>query len=136
MRHGRAPGVEHGGDADLRTQMLRIGGDGRHRLRCRLEQEIVDDGLVGEGDVGDSRGQREDDVEIADGQEIGLARLEPKARRRALALGTVAVAAAVVGDALMTAVAAGLDMAAERSRAAGFHRRHHLPFGEAEVAGA
>ena len=32
MHHGRAPGVKHGGDADLRAEMLRVGGDREHRL--------------------------------------------------------------------------------------------------------
>lgn len=32
VSHCRTPGVEHRGNADARTQMLRVGGDGRHRL--------------------------------------------------------------------------------------------------------
>lgn len=36
MRHRGTPGVKNGGDADARTEMLRIGGDGQHRLGCRL----------------------------------------------------------------------------------------------------
>ena len=30
--HRRAPGMEHGGDADLGAEMLGIGGDGEHGL--------------------------------------------------------------------------------------------------------
>ena len=73
MRHRRSPGVKDGGDADTRAEMLRISGDGQHRLRCRLEQQIVDERLVLERDVGDFGRQREHDVEVADRQQVGLA---------------------------------------------------------------
>ena len=36
----RAPGVQHGGEADARAQMLRVGGDRGQRLRCGPEQEV------------------------------------------------------------------------------------------------
>ena len=56
MGEGRSPGVEHGGDADPGAEMLGIGRDGDHGLGRRLEQEIVDDGLVLVGDIGDRPG--------------------------------------------------------------------------------
>ena len=114
---------------------LRIGGDRQHRLRRRPEQQVVDHRLVLEGDVGDLGRQREDDVEVADRQQVGLALGEPVRRRRALALGAVPVAAAVVGDAAVAAVLAGLDVAAERRGAAGLDRRHDLELAEAQVPG-
>jgi hypothetical protein len=40
-----SPGVQHTQEADLRAQMIWIGGDLTQRLRRRLEQDIVDDGL-------------------------------------------------------------------------------------------
>jgi hypothetical protein len=55
MDHGRAPGMQHGGDADAGTEMLRIGGDRQHGLGRDLEQQVVEDGLVLVGDVGDLR---------------------------------------------------------------------------------
>jgi hypothetical protein len=58
-----------------------------------VEQQVVDDRLVVEGDVSDLGGDREDDVEIADRQQVGLARRQPLARRGALALGAMPVAA-------------------------------------------
>ena len=76
MGHGRAPGVEHGGDADPGAEMLGIGGDRERGLGRRLEQEIVDHGLVLVGDVGDRRRQREHDVEVA-----APAAARPRARR-------------------------------------------------------
>ena len=114
---------------------LRIGGDREHRLGGGAEQQIVDHRLVLPGDVGDLGRQREHDVEVADRQQIGFARGEPVPCRRALAFGAVPVAAAVVGDAAVAAVLAGLDMAAEGCGAAGLDRRHHLHLAEAEMAG-
>ena len=49
MGHGGAPGVQHGGDADLGAQVFGIGGDGDRRLRRRLEQQIVDHRLIMKG---------------------------------------------------------------------------------------
>ena len=83
--HGRAPGVEHGGEADAGTEMLRVGGDPRQGRARGPEQQIVDGGLVLEGDGGDLGGQGEDDVEVADREEVGLAGGEPVPRRRTLA---------------------------------------------------
>ena len=45
-----APGVQDGGDADARAQMLGIGGDRGERLGGGPEQEPIDIGLVLEGE--------------------------------------------------------------------------------------
>src|SRR5690606_33800420 len=78
---------------------------------------------------------REDDMEVADRQEIGLLGLQPCACRRALAPWTVPVATGVVGDPLMPAVGTGFDVTAQSSSATGLDRRHHLELAEAQVYG-
>ena len=135
MGHRRAPGVQHGGDADAGAEMLRIGGDRQHGLGRDLEQEIVDHGLVLVGDVGDRRRQREHHVIVRHRQQLGLALGEPFLRGGALALRAVPVAAGVVGDGRIGAVLAARDMAAEGRRAAALDRRHHLQLVEADMAG-
>jgi hypothetical protein len=87
------PRVQHGGDADPRAEVLGIGGDGQHRIRGGAEQQVIDHRLVLPGDVGDLGRHGEHDVEVADRQQIGLARGQPGARGSALALGAVPVAA-------------------------------------------
>jgi len=62
MGHGRAPAVQHGGDADAGAEVFWVGGDGSQGLGRSLEQQIVDDRLVVIGDVTDRRRQREDQV--------------------------------------------------------------------------
>jgi len=65
--------VEYGGDADARAEVSGVSRDCHHRLRRRTEQQIVDDGLVLPGDVRDLGGKREDDMEVADRQQVGFA---------------------------------------------------------------
>ena len=74
-------------------RVLGIGGDGKQCLRRRAEQQVVDHRLVLVGNWGDLGRQREHQVEIADRQQIGLARGKPVARCRALALRAMTVAA-------------------------------------------
>jgi hypothetical protein len=108
--------VEHGGDADPGTQMLRVGGDCQHGLGRDLEQEIVDHGLVLVGDVGDRRRQREHHVIVRHRQQLGLAVGEPFLRGGALALRAMAVAAGIVGDTRIGAVLTACDMTTEGCR--------------------
>src|SRR6267378_1248880 len=93
MGHRRAPSMEHGGDADAGAEMLWIGSDGEQCLGRRAEQQIIDHRLVLVGDRGDLGRQGEDHVEVADREQVGLARCKPVLRRCALALGAMAVAA-------------------------------------------
>ena len=89
----RAPGVQHGGEADARAQMLRVGGDRGQRLGGGPEQEVVDGGLVLERDRADRRRQGEDDVVVGNRQQLRLAVFEPLPRRGRLALRAMAIAA-------------------------------------------
>src|SRR6266851_10460930 len=66
--------------------MLWIGRDLTQRLRPRPEQDIVDDGLVLEGDDLDLLGHREHDVEVGHVEQFGLTVREPLGARETLAL--------------------------------------------------
>ena len=85
--------MEHSGGADMRAEVLGIGGDCEQRFRRRAEQQVVDDSLVLIGDRRDLGGQCEHHVEIADRQQIRLARRQPIRRCRALTFWAMAVAA-------------------------------------------
>src|ERR1700730_6782675 len=57
-------------------------------------------------------------MEVAGGEKLALASCEPMFARLRLALRTVPVATRVIGDGLVTAFRTGIDMTAQRSRAA------------------
>jgi hypothetical protein len=118
-----------------RQAVSRLGGDGDERLRRRLEQDAVDDGLVLPGDVGDRCRQSEHDVIIWHGQQLRLPLGQPFLGGDGLALRAVAITAGVVGDAHMRAILAALDMAAERRGAAALDGRHDLQLREAHMSG-
>ena len=70
---------------------------------------------------------REHDVEVGHVEQFRLTVLQPLGPCETLALRAVPVAARVVRDALMAAVAATLDVTAERRGAAAFDRDHGAP---------
>ena len=74
-------------------------------------------------------------MEVADREQIGLALGEPGASGRALAPGTVPVAAAVIGDPPVAAVCAGLDVTTKRGRTAMLDRRHDLELVQTQMPG-
>jgi hypothetical protein len=135
MGQRRTPGMENRGDADAGAEVLWVGGDGGQGLGRGLEQEIVDDGLVLVGDIGNGRRQCEHDMIVRHRQQIGLARGQPVLCCGTLALRAMPVAARVVRDLAVRALLAARDMAAERSRTAVLDRRHHLQLAEADMAG-
>jgi hypothetical protein len=104
-----------------------IGGDLTQRLRRRSEQDIVDHGLVLEGDDLDLLGHREHDVEVGHVEQFGLTVREPLGARETLALWATFVAARVVRDALMATIAARLDVTAKSGGAATLDREHGAP---------
>ncbi len=68
VSQGRAPGVQHQGGADPGTQVLGVGGDRAQRLGGDVEQQSINDLLVGIGDGADGRRQGEHHVVILHGQ--------------------------------------------------------------------
>ena len=93
MRQRRAPGMQHQRGADASTQVLGICRDGLQHFGRHVKQQGVELGLVLICQICEGRGQREDDVVVLDGQQVGLAGLKSALGRRALALGAVPVAA-------------------------------------------
>ena len=78
MMHERlAPGMEDREEAELGAEVARVGSDRAERVCDGPEEQTLDDGLVLCGDLGDSRGHGEDDVEVLDRQQVGPASFEP-----------------------------------------------------------
>jgi hypothetical protein len=66
-----APGVKERHEPDLRPEVLRIAGDLEQGLGDRPEEKPVEETPMAEGQRRKLPGQGEDDVEVADIQEIG-----------------------------------------------------------------
>ena len=137
MGHCRAPGVQHGGDAEFGAQAPGIGSDRSQGFGRGLEHEVVDHGLVVIGDIGDLGWDGEDGVVILDGQQVALPFGEPLFGGGAMTLRAMAVATRVVSDAqgCTSGVATEQFVAAQRGRAAVLDGRHHLQLTETEMAG-
>src|SRR6266404_7235781 len=113
---GLPPGVQRTQEADLRAQMLWIGGDLTQRLRRRSEQHIVDNGLVLEGDDLDLLGHREHDVEVGHVEQFGLTVREPLGARETLALWATST------------LFAALDVVTSLVKAGHYRRRRRVEF--------
>lgn len=113
------PRVQYQQHADLSAEAFGMSSHAAEGLRRRLEQSIVKHARVGQRQLGDRGRQGEDDVEILDRQQMFGLTVEPLGPGQGLAFGTMAVATGVVGDAVMTAVEAMLDMPAQGGGAAG-----------------
>ena len=82
------------------------------RLGRSAEENTVNLFFVLISDGGNLFRQREDDVEILDGQQFGLAVCEPLSAGQGLALGTVSIGTGVIGRALVAAAVTLLQMTA------------------------
>ena len=118
MLEGLSPGVEDGEQAELRPKVFGIGGDFQECLGGGPEQDAIDGGFVLEGHRSQLLGKGKDDMKIGTREQITTLAVEPFLARRALALGTVAVAAGIVRDDAVSAAVAGIEMAAEDGGAA------------------
>jgi hypothetical protein len=124
------------GDADLRAEVLGIGGNRQHGIRRGLEQKRVDDGLVLVSDGSDLGGQRKDGMEIRDLEQLGLALLHPGKCLTALTFRAMTIATTAVRNDGVGArgVLAARDIAAKRRGATGLDRAHHFQLCVAHVA--
>ncbi len=98
--------------------MLRVVGDLLKRPGRGAEQKIVDDLRVLKRERCENPWYREDHVSVGHGQHVGLACFEPGYLGAALTLRTVAVPARVVGDPLVSAGVARVDVATQPRRPA------------------
>lgn len=91
-----------------------------------VEQQAIDQPLVLQGQRSQFTRQREHGMDVARGQQLPLALLEPADAGVALAPGAVSVATRVIGDGGVSAAGALIAMATESSGAATRDRSQHL----------
>jgi hypothetical protein len=127
-----SPTVKYSEKADLGAQMLGIGSDGRQGLGRGSKQNAVNEIFVLVRDGSDLLRDREDDMKIVRRENFGGSFFNPCGTRERLALGTVAVAAAVVAGPLVTTAVAAFEMTAESGGAAHLDRGHDAPLSRGE----
>jgi hypothetical protein len=110
--------------ADLGAQVLGVSRDGAQRLSGSPEQNVVDDLLVLQGNRGNGLRYGEDHVKIWGVEKLGLTVFQPLGPRQRLAFWAVAIAAAVVADALVVTAIAAFDMTTKRRSSTQFDRAH------------
>jgi hypothetical protein len=118
---------------DLSTQMFGVGCDLQHGGRAGLKQKVLKDARIALTKWNQSMRQCEDYVEVRHAEQFFLSRGEPALARLRLALGAVAVAAAVIRDGLVAAAWTIIDMSAQSRSAALSDGAQHLQLLIAEM---
>ena len=116
MLEALSPGVQDHQSANRRAQAFRVGRDLQQRRRRGPKQEVVDDALVGERETRERLRHREDDVHVADRQELLLPRGHPGVAGGGEALGTMPIPTAVVREGRLRALVAAIAVPAECRR--------------------
>ena len=107
------PGVEHGRDADLGAEPLRIVSEGEEGLGRGAQEQRKHGPPMCEGERSQGGRQREDDVEVVDIEDARHALLDPAGLREALTLRTVSVATRVIRGSFEAALRAHVEVAAQ-----------------------
>src|SRR5271166_411411 len=110
------PGVQHAEETDLGAQVSGIASHFEQGCGAGVEQQVVDELLVLQGEVCQFSRQRENDVHVGGGQQLALTCLQPAVAGIALALWAMPVSARVVGDGgRLSAAGTAIAVSAERS---------------------
>src|SRR5208283_1572009 len=104
--------------------MLGIGGDGRQGLGSRSEENAVHEIFVLVSDGSKLFGNREDDMKIMRGQNLGRSFFDPLGTCEGLTLWTMTVATGVVTGPLVITAVAALQMTAEGCGSTHLDRGH------------
>jgi len=126
MLQSLVPGVQHAEEADLGSKVSRIASYLQQCGGTGAKQQSIDQPLVLECEWCQFTRQREHGMDVARGQQLAFALLEPADAGVALALRAVPVTARVIGDGGMTATGALIAMATESSCAASRDRQQYL----------
>ena len=129
-----SPSVQDGQEASLCAQVLGIGKDLEQCGGTGLKEQRKQLSLVLPHQRHKLVWNAEDEMEVADRQQLLLALLNPLVARSGLTLGAVPVAAGVIRDGLVAAVYAGVAMTAEGSGAAARDGIEHLRCGQVKEA--
>src|SRR5258706_13732713 len=100
------PGVQHGQDGELATHILRVPSQFLQRGRRGLEQQRVENFLMGINQGTQWSRQGEGQKVVSTSQKLLALLFQPALRLRSVTLGTMPVAARVIAVLLVSAVVA------------------------------
>jgi hypothetical protein len=118
MLQSLIPGMKHAEEADLGTEMTRVASDLQKGFGAGVKQQVIDQPFVLQRKWGQFSRQREDNVDIASGEQFAFPRLEPAQAGVALAPWAMPVTARVVRDGSMSALRTPVAMSTQRGSAA------------------
>ena len=107
-----SPCVKRADDPDPGAEMLGIGCHLDQRGGTRIEQQVVETPLVGQGKHIEFMRDSEDDMKVHGREQFLLPCSYPAFTRLCLAFRTVSVSARIIRDGLMAAPRTSIDMAA------------------------
>ena len=121
------PTVQHAEETDLGTEMPGIARDLKQGLGAGMEEQVVNQPLVLQGERGQFPRQGENCMHIAGGQQLPFPRLEPAHACVALASWAMPIPARVVGDpGRLSATGAAIAMSTQRGSAATLDSQQHF----------
>ena len=112
------PRVQHHQHPDPRSQVLGVGGHLQKGFLGAVKEQPIQELTVAQCQRAELVGQGEDDVEVGNGQEVGLTFGQPGRPLASTALGTASVAAGMIVVPYLAAVIALGDVPAQSGRAA------------------
>jgi hypothetical protein len=116
MLEALPPGVEDHEAANRRAQALRIGRDLQQRRGRCAKQQVIHDALIGQREARQRLRHREDEVHVADWQELLLTRRHPLVAGGRQALRAMAIPTAVVREGRLRTLVAAIAVPAECRR--------------------
>ena len=123
-----SPRVQHHEHSDPRSQVLGVGRHLQKSFLGAVEEQPIQEPSVAQCQRAELVGQGEDDVEVGNGQEVGLTSGQPGRPLTPTALRTTSVAAGMIVVPYLVAVIALGNVPAQRRRAAERQVPKGLPY--------
>jgi hypothetical protein len=124
--------VQNADETNLRAQPFGVGRNFEHGGSAGAEKQVIQNPGVAQTETVQLMRQSEYDVEVWNAEQFLLSRSEPALASLCLTLRTVPVPAGVIGDGLMTALGALIDVAAQSRRSAASDSPQHAQLLEAQ----
>ena len=120
-----SPGVQDAGEPNLSAEPFRIRGNLQHGGGTGAEQQAIEKSWVVQAEPIQFVRHSKDNVEVWNFEKIFFAGVYPALTRLRLALGAMPIPAGIIGNGLVIALRAAVDVPAERRGAAAANGSKH-----------